>query len=105
EGRLIGFPIVGVRAVINDGGSHDVDSSEQAFRTAALMGFREAYEKAGAVVLEPIMKLETQAPEEFQGSVMGQINQRRGIIVNSTNNEGYTIIEAEVPLSEMFGYS
>ena len=105
EGRLIGFPIVGVRAVVNDGASHDVDSSEQAFKTAALMGFREAYERAGAVVLEPIMKLETQAPEEFQGSVMGQINQRRGMIVNSGTNEGYAIIEAEVPLNEMFGYS
>ncbi len=105
EGRLIGFPIVGVRAVINDGASHDVDSSEQAFKTASLMGFREAYERAGAVVLEPIMKLETQAPEEFQGSVMGQINQRRGMIVNSSTNEGYAIIEAEVPLNEMFGYS
>ncbi len=69
------------------------------------MGFREAYEKAGAVVLEPIMKLETQAPEEFQGSVMGQINQRRGVIIGSGTNEGYCIIEAEVPLTEMFGYS
>jgi elongation factor G len=105
EGRLIGFPIVGVRATINDGASHDVDSSEQAFKTAALMGFREAYEKAGPVVLEPIMKLETQAPDEFQGSVMGQINQRRGIIVNSSSVEGYAVIEAEVPLNEMFGYS
>jgi elongation factor G len=105
EGRLIGFPIVGVRVTINDGASHDVDSSEQAFKTAALMGFREAYERAGPTVLEPIMKLETQAPEEFQGGVMGQINQRRGVIVNSSNNEGYAVIEAEVPLSEMFGYS
>jgi elongation factor G len=105
EGRLIGFPIVGVRVTINDGAYHDVDSSEQAFKTAALMGFREAYERAGAVVLEPIMKLETQAPEEFQGGVMGQINQRRGIIVNSGTNEGYAVIEAEVPLNEMFGYS
>jgi elongation factor G len=105
EGRLIGFPIVGVRVVINDGAYHDVDSSEQAFKTAALMGFREGYEKAGAVVLEPIMKLETQAPEEFQGSVMGQINQRRGVILNSSTNEGYAVIEAEVPLNEMFGYS
>jgi elongation factor G len=105
EGRLIGFPIVGIRCTVNDGASHDVDSSEQAFKTASLMGFREAYEKAGPVVLEPIMKLETQAPEEFQGSVMGQINQRRGMISNSTTNEGYAIIEAEVPLNEMFGYS
>jgi elongation factor G len=105
EGRLIGFPIIGVRCVINDGNSHPVDSSEQAFKTASLMGFREGYEKAGPVILEPLMKLETQAPEEFQGTVMGQINQRRGVILNSTNNEGYTIIEAEVPLNEMFGYS
>jgi elongation factor G len=105
EGRLIGFPIVGVRVVIDDGAYHDVDSDELSFRTASLMGFREAYEKAGASVLEPIMKLETQAPEEFQGSVMGQINQRRGMILNSSTNEGYAIIEAEVPLNEMFGYS
>ena len=105
EGRLIGFPIVNVRAGVEDGAHHAVDSSEQAFRTAALMGFREAYEKAGPVVLEPLMKLETQVPEEFQGSAMGQVNQRRGMILNTTNNEGYAIIEAEVPLNEMFGYS
>jgi elongation factor G len=105
EGRLIGFPIVGVRVTINDGAYHDVDSDELSFRTASLMAFREAYDKAGASVLEPIMKLETQAPEEFQGSVMGQINQRRGMILNSGTNEGYAVIEAEVPLSEMFGYS
>lgn len=105
EGRLIGFPIVGVRVTIQDGAYHDVDSDELSFKTAALMGFREAYELAGPVVLEPMMKLETQAPEEFQGSVMGQINQRRGMILNSGTNEGYAIIEAEVPLTEMFGYS
>jgi len=105
EGRLIGFPIVGVRVTIDDGAYHDVDSDELSFRTAAIMGFREAYAKAGAVVLEPMMKLETSAPEEFQGSVMGQINQRRGMIVNSGTNEGYCVIEAEVPLTEMFGYS
>ena len=105
EGRLIGFPIVGVRVVLEDGDYHDVDSSEQAFKTASLMAFREAYEKAGPTVLEPMMKLETSAPEEFQGSVMGQINQRRGMILNSQTNEGYATIEAEVPLNEMFGYS
>ncbi|MBC7693653.1 MAG: elongation factor G [Methylotenera sp.] len=105
EGRLIGFPIVGVRVVINDGAYHDVDSSEQAFKTASLMAFREAYEKAGPTILEPIMKLETSAPEEFQGGVMGQINQRRGMILNSANNEGYAVIDAEIPLTEMFGYS
>lgn len=105
EGRLIGFPIVGVRCTINDGAYHAVDSSEQAFKTAALMAFREGYEKAGPVVLEPIMKLEAQAPEEFQGAVMGLINQRRGTILNSSTADGFCTIEAEVPLSEMFGFS
>ncbi|RYZ63423.1 MAG: elongation factor G, partial [Proteobacteria bacterium] len=105
EGRLIGFPVVGVRVVINDGNYHDVDSDELSFRTASIMAFREGYAGAGAAVLEPIMKLESQAPEEFQGSVMGQINQRRGVIISSATNEGYAIIEAEVPLTEMFGYS
>jgi elongation factor G len=105
EGKLIGFPIVGVRCVINDGAYHAVDSSEQAFKTAALMAFREGYEAASPVVLEPIMKLEVSAPEEFQGSVMGQVNQRRGVILNSGTQDGYCVIEAEVPLSDMFGYS
>ena len=105
EGKLIGAPIVGCRVVLEEGAYHDVDSSEQAFKTASIMGFREAYERAAPAVLEPIMKLEVQAPEEFQGSVMGGINQRRGVILNSTTNEGYCIIESEVPLAEMFGYS
>ena len=69
------------------------------------MAFREGYAAAKATILEPIMKVEVQAPEEFQGSVMGQINQRRGIIVGSENTEGYVIVTAEVPLNEMFGYS
>ena len=105
EGKLIGFPIVDIKAVVIDGDHHPVDSSEQAFKTASLMAFREAYAKAKPVVLEPVMKLETSAPEEFQGAVMGQINQRRGIIVNTTTNEGFCIAEAEVPLAEMFGYA
>ena len=105
EGRLIGFPIVGVRCLINDGAYHAVDSSEMAFKTAALMAFREGYANAQPVVLEPIMKLEVNAPEEFQGSVMGQVNQRRGVILNSGTQDGYCVIEAEVPLSDMFGYS
>ena len=105
NGTLIGFPVVGVRVVINDGASHAVDSSEMAFKTAALMGFREAYERAKPTILEPIMKVEVSAPSEFQGSVMGQINQRRGIIIGSENSEGYLIAQAEVPLNSMFGYS
>ncbi len=104
-GNLIGFPIVGVRCVVNDGQYHDVDSSEQAFKTAALMAFREGYEKAKPTVLEPIMKLEVTAPIEFQGTVMGQVNQRRGVILNSQGMEQGFVCEAEVPLTEMFGYS
>jgi elongation factor G len=105
KGSLIGFPVVGVRAVINDGAFHAVDSSEQAFRTAAIMGFREGYAAAKPTILEPMMKVEVSAPEEFQGSVVGQVNQRRGTILNTENAEGYVTVTAEVPLNEMFGYS
>ncbi len=105
EGRLIGHQIVNVRIHLVEGDHHAVDSSEQAFKTASIMAFRQAYEKAGPVVLEPIMKLEASAPEEFQGVVMGQINQRRGVIMNSATNEGFCVIESEVPLAEMFGYA
>jgi elongation factor G len=105
KGSLIGFPVTGVRYVINDGASHAVDSSEQAFKTAALMGFREGYDAAKPVILEPIMKVEVQAPEDFQGSVVGQLNQRRGTILSTENREGYVIAVAEVPLNSMFGYS
>jgi elongation factor G len=105
KGLLIGHPVVNVRCEVHDGSSHAVDSSEMAFRIAAMAAFREAYPKAAPVVLEPIMKLEVSAPDEFQGNVMGQINQRRGVILASTNQEGFVIIESEVPLTEMFGYS
>jgi len=105
KGPLIGFPIVGVRCTINDGASHPVDSSEIAFRTAALMGFREAYMNAKPTILEPIMRVEVQFPEEFQGAVMGQLNQRRGTIISSEKQEGFVQAMAEVPLNDMFGYS
>jgi elongation factor G len=105
KGSLIGFPVVGVRVVINDGAFHAVDSSEMAFKTAAIMGFREGYAAAKPIILEPMMKVEVQAPEEFQGSVVGQLNQRRGTILSTENREGYLIAVAEVPLNTMFGYS
>ncbi len=105
KGSLIGYPIVGVKATLADGAYHDVDSSEMAFRICGMAAFRQAYERANPVALEPLMKLETSAPEEFQGNVMGQINQRRGIIAGTTTNEGFVVVEAEVPLTEMFGYS
>jgi elongation factor G len=105
KGSLIGFPVVGVRCTINDGLSHAVDSSEQAFKTAALMGFREGYQAAKPTILEPIMKVEVEAPTEFQGSVVGQVNQRRGVILETTSAEGNVTVVAEVPLNSMFGYS
>ncbi len=104
KGTLIGFPVVGVRAVVNDGASHAVDSSEMAFKTAALMGFREAYAKAAPTILEPIMKVEIDAPPEFQGAVVGQVNQRRGVIMETVSGDTVSIT-AEVPLTTMFGYS
>lgn len=105
EGYLIEKPIVGVRVELNDGQMHPVDSSEMAFKSAAKMAIREAVAKANPIILEPIMKLETSAPEEFQGTIIGQINQRRGIIINTTIENNYAIVEAEVPLRDMFGYS
>ncbi len=105
KGPLIGFPIVGVRCLINDGNSHPVDSSEIAFRTAALMGFREAYGRAKPTILEPIMLVEVQFPEEFQGAVIGQLNQRRGAILSTEKTESFVQAVAEVPLADMFGYA
>ena len=105
KGPLIGFPIVSIRATLSDGAFHDVDSSEMAFRICAMAAFREAYMKGRPVALEPIMKLEVSCPEEFQGSVVGQINQRRGLIKGTETQEAFTTVEAEVPLAEMFEYS
>ncbi len=105
KGTQVGFPVIGVRAVINDGAWHPVDSSDQAFQTAALGAFRDVFEKAKPVILEPIMKVEVVAPNEFQGSVFASINQRRGLIVSSTEDNAMSTVIAEVPLSEMFGYS
>ncbi|HCU30194.1 MAG: elongation factor G [Sphaerochaeta sp.] len=105
KGSQVGFPVIGVRAVVNDGAWHPVDSSDQAFQTAALGAFREAFERAKPVILEPIMKVEVVAPNEFQGGVFASINQRRGLIVSSTEDNAMCTVLAEVPLSEMFGYS
>jgi elongation factor G len=104
KGTLIGFPVVGIRCVVNDGASHAVDSSEMAFKTAALMGFREAYAKSAPTILEPIMKVEIDAPVEFQGAVTGLVNQRRGVILETVGGDNVSIT-CEVPLNAMFGYS
>ena len=105
KGQLIGAPVVNVRCVVNDGASHAVDSSEMAFRICAMTAIRESYNSAGPTILEPIMKVEVAAPEEFQGSIVGQLNQRRGVILESGTNDKYFTVSANVPFSEMFGYS
>jgi elongation factor G len=105
SGNLIGFPVLGVRMDLDEGQYHDVDSSDMAFQVAARQAFRQAYDKAGPVILEPLMKVEVETPTEFQGSVLGNLNQRRGMIQGSNEDHKYTTITAEVPLSEMFGYA
>src|SRR6056297_181945 len=105
KGRLIGFPVIGMRIEINDGQSHSVDSSEMAFEAAARGAFREFYPRAKPQILEPIMKLSVEGPSEFQGAILKTIMQRRGQVVGSTEEEGFSVVDAEVPLSEMFGYA
>jgi len=105
RGRMIGFPVVGFRAVINDGKTHPVDSSDMAFQAAASGAFREAYAKALPTILEPVMAVTVEGPVEFQGSMIGLLNQRRGIITNTTEEDGFCRIEADVPLSDMFAFS
>lgn len=105
KGPLIGFPVLGMRVVVNDGQAHSVDSSERAFAAAAAGAFRQVYLKARPVILEPVMKVAVECPSEFQGTVMGSLNQRRGMITSSTEDGRFSTVEAEVPLAEMFGYA
>jgi elongation factor G len=105
KGRLIGFPVIGVRAVVNDGQAHAVDSSDMAFQVAARSAFREVYPKAKPIVLEPVMKVAVEGPVEFQGQYLKTILQRRGMVIGTTEEEGFCRVEAEVPLAEMFGYA
>jgi elongation factor G len=104
-GILGGFPVLGVKATVYDGSYHDVDSSEMAFHIAGSMAFKEAMQKAGAVLLEPIMKVEVSTPEEYMGDVIGDMNSRRGRIEGMDDIGGGKMIRGFVPLSEMFGYS
>ncbi len=105
KGQLCGFPVIGMRLTANDGQSHSVDSSELAFVQAAAGAFRQAYLKAKPVILEPVMKVSVECPSEFQGNVLSSINQRRGLIMGCTEDGLFTTVDAEVPLSEMFGYA
>ncbi|MFZ4437238.1 MAG: elongation factor G [Syntrophales bacterium] len=105
KGPKMEFPVTGVKIVINDGASHAVDSSDMAFQAAARGAFREGYGRAKAVIHEPIMKVVVETPTEFQGAVMGLLNQRRGMIVGAQDEGPMTVVEAQVPLGEMFGFS
>ena len=104
-GILGGFPVLGVHATVYDGSYHEVDSSEMAFHIAGSMAFKDAMHKAGAILLEPIMKVEVTMPEEYMGDVIGDINSRRGRIEGMDDLGGGKIVRAFVPLAEMFGYS
>ncbi|MEZ4216100.1 MAG: elongation factor G [Myxococcota bacterium] len=106
KGRLIGFPVTGIRICLNDGKSHSVDSSDNAFQAAARGAFREFYPRAKPIILEPVMKVEVEGPVEFQGAMLKSIMQRRGTVVGTTEDDsGFARVESEVPLSEMFGYA
>ena len=105
KGPKMEFPVTGVKVTINDGASHAVDSSDMAFQAAARGAFREGYAKAKPVIHEPIMKVVVESPTEFQGAVMGLLNQRRGMIVGAQDEGVMTVVEAQVPLAEMFGFS
>ena len=105
SGILAGFPVLGVKATVYDGSYHEVDSNEMAFKIAGSMAFKEAMQKAGAILLEPIMKVEVTMPEEYMGDVIDDINSRRGRIEGMDDLGGGKIVRAYVPLSEMFGYS
>jgi elongation factor G len=104
-GILGGFPVLGVHAVVYDGSYHEVDSNEMAFKIAGSMAFKDAMKKAGAVLLEPIMRVEVTMPEEYMGDVIGDINSRRGRIEGMEDIGGGKMVKGYVPLSEMFGYS
>ena len=105
NGVLAGYPIEDVQVTLYDGSYHDVDSNEMAFKLAASMGFKEGCRKASPAILEPLMKVEVEVPEDFMGDVIGDLNRRRGQVNNMGDRSGNKIVDAFVPLSEMFGYS
>ena len=105
NGVLAGYPVEDVKVTLFDGSYHEVDSSEMAFKLAASMGFKEGARKAGAVILEPMMKVEVETPEEYMGDVIGDLNKRRGQVNSMDDRNGVKIIAAYCPLAQMFGYS
>ena len=105
NGVLAGYPLLGLKATVFDGSYHDVDSNEMAFKVAASMATKELSFKGGAALLEPIMKVEVVTPEDYMGDVVGDLNRRRGMILGMDENPSGKVINAEVPLAEMFGYA
>jgi len=105
NGVIAGYPVVDVKVTLFDGSYHDVDSNEMAFKIAGSMGVKEGARKANAVLLEPIMKVEVETPEENMGDVIGDLNRRRGMIQGMDDNPAGKVVHAEVPLAEMFGYA
>jgi elongation factor G len=105
NGVVAGYPLIGVKATLHDGSFHDVDSSEMAFKIAGSMALREGAMNASPVLLEPVMKVEVVTPEEYMGDVVGDLNRRRGLISGMDENPAGKVVRADVPLSEMFGYS
>jgi len=105
SGPLTGFPIVDLKVTLYDGSHHEVDSSETAFKIAGSMAIKEAVEKGGAVILEPIMRVEVVTPEEFLGAIIGDLNSRRGQIQGMEERGNARLVRAFVPLAEMFGYA
>ena len=105
NGILAGYPVVDVKVTLFDGSYHDVDSSEMAFKIAGSMCFKEGCRKADPVLLEPVMSVEVETPEDYMGDVVGDLNRRRGVILGMEDNAGVKVLKAEVPLAEMFGYS
>src|ERR1700704_6710003 len=104
RGYLAGFPVVDFRVILYDGSYHDVDSNEMSFKTAGRIAFKKAMEQAKPTLLEPVMKVEINIPDEFAGSIMGDLNSRRGRIQGMDNKSGNTIVKAEVPMAEMLNY-
>jgi len=105
NGVIAGYPVVDVHVNVTDGSSHDVDSNENAFKMAAILAMRDAFQNAGPVLLEPVMDVEVTTPEEYQGDIMGDLNRRRGQIQEIENKPTHAVLKAIVPLAQMFGYS
>jgi elongation factor G len=105
KGPLAGFPITGVKMILEDGSSHAVDSSDMAFQICARDAFREAFLDSKPILLEPIMKVQVETPNECQGPIIGDLSARRGLVMGTESRGMLTIIDAEVPLARMFGYA